>query len=1463
MKPFALLLAGLAVAVSATAADHTLTTFKKQQLDKHYWSEGAIFGDLNKDGKPDAISGPYWWEGPDFTKRHEIYPATRTTKTKKDGVDVEFPGFEGVLGSKNSYSSDNFFAFVYDFDGDGWNDVLTFGLPGTPAFLYLNPQGKEQHWARHQVFDEVDNESPTFADLDGDGKPEIICNYKGNFGYAKPDWKNVTNKWVFTPVSEKGNWGKFTHGLGVGDVNGDGRMDLIFEGGWFEQPAKLVGQPSRLPGVGQSSRLPAAPATSDAKNTNAGETPGKAVGTTAPLAAVGTTTPLAAGGTPAPLATWKLHKTFFAPSSSQMFAYDVNGDGLPDIVTALASHGYGLAWYEQLKERDANGEIQFKPHVFMNKEPGENRYGVAFSQLHAIELVDLDGDGLKDLVAGKCFWAHGPGADPGGADPAVTYWFKLVRHADKSVDWVPQLIDNDSGVGRQIGLADVNGDGRPDFVIGNKKGTFVFTNEAKKVSKADWEKAQPRGKVAFQVNRVHLLQGLQSIVENPISSIVTSNSARPKPPTPVETETSVSRWLEKKLPEYLKAAGTEEFGLKCDITFDEKQNLLTITGNPSQLDIAIQAIELLSPTPPVEVKLATADIVTRTGAPAVPAADAKPTPPLPGGVLPIGADGKPLNTDFETGDLRDWTATGDVAKGQPTKGPINQNRKFGAGRVANHVGDFWFGGYEKFEDVPTGTLTSAAFKVTQPWAAFLIGGGSLPGTRVELVAKDGGKVFFTARGQNNETMLPVVVDLAAQAGKEMFIRLVDEHTGGWGHVNFDDFKLYAEKPKFAAVAAVSPAAQKPNPLPTDDVKFAGLSPEEAVKAMTLPPGFKATLFAGEPDVKQPIAFCIDDRGRLWVVENYTYPQRQPEGQGTDRILVFEDTDGDGKFDKRTVFYEGLNLASAIEWGFGGVYVGAAPWLLHIPVKETDKGPQPAGEPVKLLEGFAWQDTHEMLNTFTWGPDGWLYGCHGVFTHSHVKVVGAPDTERQFINAGVWRYQPVKKRFEVFAEGTSNPWGVDFNEYGHCFIEACVIPHLFHMIQGGRYQRQGGQHYAPSLDEAKRIAQDYFAQDFAKPGKQPINPFIYDDLKTIADHRHFAGAGGPHAGNGRSDQAGGGHAHAGLMCYLGGSWPKEYHGQLFMGNIHGQRINVDVPERKGSGYVGKHAPDFINFNDRWSQTLNQQIDQDGNVFVIDWYDKQQCHTGNAAAHDRSNGRIFKISYGEKKGTQVDLAKLSDNELVNELRSLNEWRARHAQRLLQERAAGKVPEAGRQPMRDFLYLGGVFNYLTRTDGQGRPLEKTYEAESSQLRLLWSLHATGGLKPADALQLLVRSMATKQDNFRAWTIQLLCEDHQPGDAALKEFARLAKEDPSPVVRLYLASACQRLTVAERTPIVEALLAHAEDATDPNLPLMYWYATEPIVAANPAQGALLLAKAKIPLLREYITRRLTAGKPAASGEN
>ena len=285
----------------------------------------------------------------------------------------------------------------------------------------------------------------------------------------------------------------------------------------------------------------------------------------------------------------------------------------------------------------------------------------------------------------------------------------------------------------------------------------------------------------------------------------------------------------------------------------------------------------------------------------------------PEGTLPSGKDGRSLNLDFEAGSVRDWTAVGAAFEKQPIKGDTVFPRR--NDMRSEHQGDFWIGTYEISGDGPQGTLTSVPFKVTQPWAAFLVAGGSQENTRVELVRADDQKVFFKTSGRNSENLRPVVVDLQAQLDKEIFIRLVDNDSGGWGHINFDNFRFYAQRPAFPN--ALEPVAAAPELPAMDNIKFAGLSPEQAVKEMSLPPGFKATLFAGEPDVQQPIAFATDDRGRLWVAEAYTYPIRAAEGQGKDRILVFEDSDGDGKFDRRTVFMEGLDLVSGLEVGFGG------------------------------------------------------------------------------------------------------------------------------------------------------------------------------------------------------------------------------------------------------------------------------------------------------------------------------------------------------------------------------------------------------------------------------------------------------------------------------------------------------------------------------------------------------------------
>jgi putative membrane-bound dehydrogenase-like protein len=554
------------------------------------------------------------------------------------------------------------------------------------------------------------------------------------------------------------------------------------------------------------------------------------------------------------------------------------------------------------------------------------------------------------------------------------------------------------------------------------------------------------------------------------------------------------------------------------------------------------------------------------------------------GLVPTAANGRPLNLDFESGTLADWKAEGEAFAGQPIRGDTVQPRR--RDMQSQHRGEYWIGGYEHSGDKPQGTLSSVAFKVTQPYASFLIGGGPHETTCVELVEQASGQVIFRASGLESENLEPVIVDLRAHQGKEIFIRLVDNHTGGWGHINFDHFRLHASRPNFP---------KRPTSI-EDLYPYAGLSPDEAARMMVLPPGFKAQLFAGEPDVVQPIGFALDDRGRLWVAEAYSYPIRLPAEQALDRILIFEDSNGDGRFDSRKVFAEKLNLVSGIEVGFGGVWVGAAPQLLFIPDRNGDDLPDGPAE--VLLDGWGYQDTHETLNSFIWGPDGWLYGCHGVFTHSRVGKPGTPDSERVPINAGIWRYHPTQHRFEVFAHGTSNPWGVDFNDRGQAFLTCCVIPHLFHIVQGARYHRQGGEHF---------------------------NPFTYDDIKTIAKHRHWVGNQWQNVDRARSDSVGGGHAHAGAMIYLGNAWPAEYRDQLFMNNIHGARINQDRLAVRGSGYVGDGAPDFLLAQDRWSQVINLRYGPDGQVYLIDWYDQNQCHRREVDVHDRSNGRIFKVVY----------------------------------------------------------------------------------------------------------------------------------------------------------------------------------------------------------------------------------------------
>ena len=576
-----------------------------------------------------------------------------------------------------------------------------------------------------------------------------------------------------------------------------------------------------------------------------------------------------------------------------------------------------------------------------------------------------------------------------------------------------------------------------------------------------------------------------------------------------------------------------------------------------------------------------------------------------------------------------------------------------------------------------------------------------------------------------------------------------------------------------AAFAASPLEDKGRPVAAEP----SLTPAETTTKMKLPPGFKVQVVTSEPDVVQPIAMTQDDRGRLWVITNTNYPVCP--GEKKDSILIFEDTDGDGKADKRTVFYDKLTFSSGIEVGHGGVWIGAPPNLLFIADKNGDD--KPDAEPEVVLDGWAWEDTHETLNDFTWGPDGWLYGTHGVFTFSNVGKPGTPKADRVSITAAVWRLHPITRKFERWAEGASNQWGVDWNDHGEAFFEACVIPHMWHAIQGARYQRQGGQH---------------------------VNPYTYDDIKTIAW--------------GRYEKA----AYSGMMVYLGGLFPAEYRDTLFFHDIHMNKQRNERVVRSGSGYKSEKNGDFLVSEDKWFRGLQPQYGPDGSVFINDWYDKVPCHQQRDFT-DRSNGRIYKVTTDAAKPVKVDLAKATEPELIAHQLNVNDWYVRHARRILQERG---LSAEGITALEKIL--------LENAD------------DTRQLRALWTLHCCGKLNEAT----LLKALAAKSEYVRGWAVTLACESGTPSAAILAELEKLSKADSTPLVRLKVAGALQRIPLEKRWPALTALAANEGDAKDQNIPLMLWYAAEPAVAADPVKATDLLASCKIPKVTEFIARRMAS---------
>lgn len=631
----------------------------------------------------------------------------------------------------------------------------------------------------------------------------------------------------------------------------------------------------------------------------------------------------------------------------------------------------------------------------------------------------------------------------------------------------------------------------------------------------------------------------------------------------------------------------------------------------------------------------------------------------------------------------------------------------------------------------------------------------------------------------------------------------------------------------AGAAAVAYAADE-FPVPYNTEKGAAgqtpqpISPDEALSRIKLPNGFRATLFAAEPEVQNPIAMSFDSRGRLWVAENYTYADRPQrfDLRLRDRLLIFEDRDGDGRADSRKVFTDKLQMLSSVVHGYGGVWVMCPPALLFIPDRNGDDVPD--GEPEVVLDGFvvAQENYHTFANGLKWGPDGWLYGRCGASCPGEIGVPGTPAEKRVPVRGGMWRFSPRTRAFETLTFGTTNPWGHDWDEHGELFFINTVNGHLWHMFPGAH---------------------------FVRPHSLACNPRVYEAIDQHADHWHFdTGKGWMASRDGAANDLGGGHAHSGMLIYHGDNWPAAYRGKLLTINFHGRRINVERLERSGSGFVGRHEPDFALFGDPWFRGIELTCGPDGNVMVLDWSDTGECHEANGI--HRTSGRIYKIvsTNGPAERRPIaDVAALPAAELAALHRHNNEVLVREARRILIERrAAGTDVSTAIAPLRD--QLGGN------------------QSAALRLRAVWTLRLLGAIDD-DQLQTMLHD---GDEHVRAWAIRLLTDDWpldlgtggrpgrpdvQPPQKVYLEFVRLAKEDASGLVRLTLASTLQRLPVDRRADLASALVSRSVDANDHNLPLLVWFGLIPLGDRQPAALVNLFGTCQWPTTRRMIARRLT----------
>jgi putative membrane-bound dehydrogenase-like protein len=571
------------------------------------------------------------------------------------------------------------------------------------------------------------------------------------------------------------------------------------------------------------------------------------------------------------------------------------------------------------------------------------------------------------------------------------------------------------------------------------------------------------------------------------------------------------------------------------------------------------------------------------------------------------------------------------------------------------------------------------------------------------------------------------------------------------------------------------------------------TPAVALTKMAVPEGFTVELVASEPDIVNPIGMAFDAKGRIWITESLEYPRRSA-GKGVDRIKVLEDTNHDGKADKVTVFAEGLNIPSGIAVGHGGVWVANAPDLLFM--RDTD-GDLKADQTEIIATGFGRQDVHEVPNSLTWGPDGYLYGLNGVFNHCHVSQDlnhdGKPDNGKTWhFTCAMFRIDPRSKRFELFCEGTSNPWGIAFNENGSAFISACVIDHLWHLTESGYYRRQGGA-YPPHTWK----------------------------LESIVSHKHQKAA------------------YCGITWFDSDAYPKEYRGQLYMGNIHGNCINSDSVARDKSSYRGSPRPDFLSVDDAWFMPVAQKTGPDGCLYVLDWYDRYHCYQDanrDPKGIDRLKGRLYRIVHSSTPRYRgLNLQSASSKDLIARLADPNVLIRRLSQRLLTERLESSVPPLLAKMVMD-----------SSVSRKGR------------LHALWTMISMRNLDHRFLLGLTQHADPT----FRAWAVRAAGDSATVAESLRRRIENMAS-DTSPEVLVQVAIAARKIQGLDAMPVLIQVLDHS--GKDQVLHKIVWQNLHPLLANGARRFLELITNLKsrqaawlIEILPRAAERILAEGKAA-----